>query len=269
MRSCGEYEALVSAFLDGEVTEAERAELAEHLTGCPACQQYFDDLVAIHDAFDREEAQVPADFAAAVMERVRAAPQVGEEKVLGFPRWRQWAALAACCTLAAVGLWSFGLRGGNTKAARSAQAGNPPVAAQAMLPDMPAADEAETAGGNGINTMSKKEASYMTDADDAAAEPTRERTAVSDEAPAPTPALTASASKEAEETASSLSGTLAVGGETARLWVEEELGLPWEIGRIYPLTEEEYAELLAVLTEAGEDFRQEAGETCLLAEPVE
>ena len=55
----------------------------------------------------------------------------------------------------------------------------------------------------------------------------------------------------------------------ARLWVEEELGLPWEIGRIYPLTEEEYAELLAVLTEAGEDFRQEAGETCLLAEPVE
>ena len=36
MRSCEEYELLVSAFLDGELSGTEREELAEHLPPMPA-----------------------------------------------------------------------------------------------------------------------------------------------------------------------------------------------------------------------------------------
>lgn len=65
---------------------------------------------------------------------------------------------------------------------------------------------------------------------------------------------------ESDETGALSQGTLSAGGEAARRWVEDELGLDWESGRLYQLTEEEYAGLLAALAEAEEDFRQEPGE---------
>ena len=106
MKPCEEYEALISDFLDGELSAEDRAEVAEHLASCPACQQYFDDLVAMHDAFDQiGEVPVPEDFGARVMARVRETPQTGTKKIISFPHWKRWAALAACCAIAALGLW--------------------------------------------------------------------------------------------------------------------------------------------------------------------
>ena len=35
MKTCEEYEALISAFLDGELSGEERAETAAHLAACP------------------------------------------------------------------------------------------------------------------------------------------------------------------------------------------------------------------------------------------
>lgn len=110
MDACREYEGLISAFIDGEITEPERAKLMEHMAACPACQSYFDDQIAIHDALTGLEAQAPADFSEQVMARVRAMPQERpqeEKKRIVFPSWRRWAALAACCALAA-GVWAFG-----------------------------------------------------------------------------------------------------------------------------------------------------------------
>ena len=109
MDACREYEGLISAFIDGEITEPERAKLMEHMAACPACQSYFDDQIAIHDALTGLEAQAPANFSEQVMARVRATPQERpqEEKRIVFPSWRRWAALAACCALAA-GVWAFG-----------------------------------------------------------------------------------------------------------------------------------------------------------------
>ena len=60
------------------------------------------------------------------------------------------------------------------------------------------------------------------------------------------------------------SGIITASGETARTWVENELGLEWEPGRTYLLTEEEYAGLLSALTAADEDFRLEPEEGCWL-----
>ena len=116
MRTCEEYEALISAFIDGELAEEERGALMEHMASCPACQQYFDDQIAIHDALESLEAPpAPAGFAERVMSRVRdmeqerpEQPAKAEKKTIRFPHWRRWAALAACCAVAALGIWTFG-----------------------------------------------------------------------------------------------------------------------------------------------------------------
>lgn len=80
MDACREYEGLISAFIDGEITEPERVKLMEHMAACPACQSYFDDQIAIHDALTGLEAQAPSDFSEQVMARVRAMPQERDRK---------------------------------------------------------------------------------------------------------------------------------------------------------------------------------------------
>ena len=115
MRTCEEYEALISAFIDGALDDDSRGELMVHMAQCPACQAYFDDQIAIHDALEGMEAQAPADFTARVMEQVRrearqpAAPEKAEKKTVTFPYWRRFAAMAACCAVVALaGFWAFG-----------------------------------------------------------------------------------------------------------------------------------------------------------------
>lgn len=269
MKGCEEYELLISAFLDGELSGDERAELAEHLTACPRCQRYFDDLVAIHDAFDQEEVPVPEDFAENVMARVRETPQEGTNKVIRFPHWRRWTALAACCAFAALGLWSARL-----------WLTSPRVVSQTAMADsaMPSSGVPEISGdgGDGLMVMMDEEPVYVEPetpaemenaadsdltagkiADAANRESATEKVASNYEedtclvaAPAPT----------ADGLPEILCGSITAGGPAARAWVETELGLEWEIGRVYPLTEEEYAGLLEALTDAGEAFQQELGE---------
>lgn len=106
MRPCEEYEDLISAFIDGALPEADRERLMVHMASCPACQAYFDDQIAIHDAFVRGEASAPENFAPAVMDQVRSTPQRAERKRI-FLQWQSWAALAACCALVVLGLWRY------------------------------------------------------------------------------------------------------------------------------------------------------------------
>ncbi len=266
MKNCEEYEALISAFLDGELSGEERAETAAHLAACPVCQQYFDDLVAIHDALDREEVSLPEGFAGAVMARVRETPQEKpEKKVIAFPHWRRWAAMAACCAFAALGLWTFQARGGDAREsgqvmlARSApsaeQYADAPACAEAdegMVAEALILEDAEEDAPN------QKQASPTENppkAEDGAAPAAEYRMEDAVDPHAVAPAMSAD---------QALTGTVTAGGETARAWVERELGLPWEAGRQYPLTAEQFSALLDELNLAGEDFRLEAGESCLL-----
>ena len=78
----------------------------EHMASCPACQAYFDDQVAIHDAFVRGEAPAPERLASAVMAQVCSTPQRAKRKPI-LLRWQSYAALAACCALVVLGLWRF------------------------------------------------------------------------------------------------------------------------------------------------------------------
>ena len=105
MKLCELYEDMISAFIDGALEEK------EHMAVCPDCQTYFNEQIALHDALmgDAAEIQPPENFTADVMAHVRFSPQ--EKRRKPAVRWPQWAALAACCAIAAVGLWRGRLRG--------------------------------------------------------------------------------------------------------------------------------------------------------------
>lgn len=110
MKPCEYYIELLSAALDGMLSEEQELELAEHLASCPACRELGPQLVAAHAAFTRmEELEAPEGFAEAVMARVRA-EESARPKVVPFhrrPAVKVLGALAACAVLC-VGL----LRGG-------------------------------------------------------------------------------------------------------------------------------------------------------------
>ena len=93
MKECGEYEALISAAVDGAVSEAERRELMGHLAQCAACREKYEQMMALHEAFaaweaeeppadltaGREAAQVPGHVFPDVAAGVLFAAVVGEE----------------------------------------------------------------------------------------------------------------------------------------------------------------------------------------------
>ncbi len=306
MKICAEYEALISDYLDGELSAEDRAEVAAHLASCPACQQYFDDLVAMHDAFDQiGEVPVPEGFAERLMARVHETPQAeesAEKKVIFFPRWKRWAALAACCAIAVLGLWNaqrwaaLPLSVSQTVMAESAPSTArdtaPPIAGEttAAAGDTPAALMLDADGEDGgvspqeapepspeekafeaqkqCRDASGGTADDLLEVEEDIMEEAEETDAgyAGSGACAPEPAMPAPASVE-DYQGVALSGIITASGETARAWVENELGLAWEPGRTYLLTEEEYAGLLSALTAAGEDFRLEPEDGCwLLAE---
>lgn len=62
-------------------------------------------------------------------------------------------------------------------------------------------------------------------------------------------------------------GILIAAGSAVKTWVEDTLGLEWAAGGSYPLSAEQYGDLLQVLEEAGEPYRIESGEGyCLMTE---
>lgn len=280
MKSCAEYEVLVSAFLDGELPAEQRSEVAAHLAACPACQRYFDDLVAIHDALDREEVPVPEGFADRVMARVRETDQDREEKVIRFPHWKRWAALAACCAVVMLGVWRFqGDKNWEASRSRSSVAQTAP--SMAFDAALSAEEEAAPEAGGLIDLADSLDEEFALESETAVEEDKQVEDAIVEDC-LDAPAARMSENSGADDAANgedkdepaaapvaagkqkTLAGTLTAGGPAARAWVEETLGLPWESGRTYPLTEEEYDALRTALTEAGEEFREEPGEGCCL-----
>ena len=71
-----ENAALLDAFVDGELTAAEMAEVQAHLAECPGCQAYVDDALAIRADFPTAEStELPADFTDHIMQAVAKTPQ--------------------------------------------------------------------------------------------------------------------------------------------------------------------------------------------------
>ncbi|MBO4915015.1 MAG: zf-HC2 domain-containing protein [Oscillospiraceae bacterium] len=118
-----EYRDLLSALLDGELDEAQRASALAHLDECEECRAYYAELCAVHDAIaELEPETVPAGFAESVMARL-----LEGEKVVKLKKrspWRGWTALAACAAVVvlAVGVTQNSRKSANTNTMEMAPA---------------------------------------------------------------------------------------------------------------------------------------------------
>ena len=112
MASCDYYIELLSAGLDGQLSQEQEQELARHLLECPYCRELGPRLAAAHAAFaDLEEIPAPQGFAEGVMKEIRA--RENTPKVVPLfkrPVWKAVAGLAACCVLC-VGLYQSRMLG--------------------------------------------------------------------------------------------------------------------------------------------------------------
>lgn len=279
MRTCEEYEALISAFIDGALEDGDRAELMAHMAQCPDCQAYFDDQIAIHDVMAAMEAQAPADFTARVMDQVRreprreAAPERQEKKVVPFPYWRRFAAMAACCAVvAAAAFWAFGGRPdvGSMAVDVAAADSSRGIAAEENDADqeMAAADTGTAAKGAdeeagdaaGGDSGASRAEDGLPPEDALPPEGVQNDVTTGPETDPGQNALV----PEERDNAPALytagqSGpvVLTTGSPVAAAWVEERLGLTWAAGESYALTQEQYGELLALLAESGESYTED------------
>lgn len=106
-----ENAALLDAFVDGELTAAEMAEVQAHLAECPGCQAYVDDALAIRADFPTAEStELPADFTDHIMQAVAKTPQSRPKT----QPWGKLAAAAACLAVIVLVQYSAGLSSRNT-----------------------------------------------------------------------------------------------------------------------------------------------------------
>jgi hypothetical protein len=88
----------LSAFLDGELSAADRAQVESHLRECPACAHELEELAAV-DAFAREvPVQAPDGYFEELPGRVRARVR----RPARIPRPALWAVAAAAAVMAVV-----------------------------------------------------------------------------------------------------------------------------------------------------------------------
>lgn len=281
MRTCEEYEALISALLDGALADEDRAELMAHMAACPACQAYFDDQIAIREALAGMEVQAPAGFADRVMDQVRRESRQTEEKensrkTVAFPYWRRYAAMAACCAIVAIaGFWAF--NGGQPAAGNVAadaaslmDSRSAPVAEDQANNAADSDTSADAADGDADGDMALAGGQTAPEADTGAAEETEagepETFSVATAGPE-----TDSADAESREDVrperydgkenSALTAysavetvTLTTASPLAEAWVAENLGETWEAGACYTLTVEQFDQVQALLQTNGEEF---------------
>ncbi len=104
---CQEARVLISARLDGELSQQEERELDAHMGGCPACRELAEELSMLRLSLEAlEDEPAPAGLSSRVMEQIRASER-GKKAVPLFRRpWvRALACLAACAALC-VGLYA-------------------------------------------------------------------------------------------------------------------------------------------------------------------
>ena len=106
-----ENTALLDAFVDGELTAAEMAEVQAHLAECPGCQAYVDDALAIRADFPTADStELPADFTDHIMQAVAKTPQSRPKT----QPWGKLAAAAACLAVIVLVQYGAGLSSRNT-----------------------------------------------------------------------------------------------------------------------------------------------------------
>lgn len=101
MKTHEEFEALLDAFVDGELSSEDMQAVQDHLNTCPDCRAYVDSALAIRAAFPTvEDTPVPEGFADGVMEAIQA--QSAPQKKQSQPWKKLLLPLAACIAIVVV-----------------------------------------------------------------------------------------------------------------------------------------------------------------------
>lgn len=252
MHSCEEYRILISALIDDEISDRERSELLAHIAECTDCKAYLDDQMLIHEAVQSMDCTAPVGFADGVMARVHETKQeVPRRKVVAFPRWKQFATLAACCAVIVLGVIT--MDGGMLTMDSSSNCAAPEAALMTT-------GVAQTADDCAVET----EGAALTDA----AEPPQAGAKSAPEESAPESqsevdngacAADSAAPPAAYAATPQFAARLTTDSDLAAAWVRDVLGQEWVSGTCYHLTEDEYALLREMLTNGKEDFDEMFG----------
>lgn len=96
MTPCENYWEALNAFVDGECSPEEEADIRAHLTDCAACREALAELTALRGGFPRwEDEEVPEGFSDGVLQRIAGTPRQAPKKARRKHR-TAWASLAAC-----------------------------------------------------------------------------------------------------------------------------------------------------------------------------
>lgn len=94
MKSCHDYQELISRLLDGELSEDESADVQRHIAGCPDCAAVYEAFRSLSDALAGDLVEAPA----ALQEKIMADVRREKLRIVGRPRRAVWT-LAACLAL--------------------------------------------------------------------------------------------------------------------------------------------------------------------------
>lgn len=243
MHNCEQYRIPISALIDNEISDTERNEVLAHVAECSDCKAYLDDQMLLHETVQSLDCTVPAGFADSIMARVRETKQEHpQRKVISFPRWKQFASLAACCAVIILGI--FVTDSGILTMDSTSNCAAPETALMttgitqtsdncAAVADGEAAELPQTAAKSAPESPSEGDnGACLADA-------------------AGTPAVYAAGSQFAAQ--------LTTDSTLAAEWVKDTLGQDWISGTRYRLTLEEYTALLELLTNAGVQFDETYG----------
>lgn len=108
MNDCERYEALCSAALDNALTIQEKEELDAHLSACPSCRAYLEDLQEMRALWKELEVPVPKELHEKMMGAIEAEVQktivqTPQKERHRPPVFTMLAAAAACVMLAVSG----------------------------------------------------------------------------------------------------------------------------------------------------------------------
>lgn len=102
MKKCEEFAPLLSAFVDGELTEEENAAVRAHLGECEDCRARLDEYAQLSGAMlALGDEDVPEGFTARVMDAVRA-EKAAMPRMKKPSAWRRWMPMAACAAIVAL-----------------------------------------------------------------------------------------------------------------------------------------------------------------------
>jgi anti-sigma factor RsiW len=119
--TCEDFEALLHAFVDGELDLVRSLEVERHLQGCPACARVVQGHQALHTAlkdpalYHRPPAGLEERVRASLRSGLASRPVADPRPLRIAPFWRPLA-LAASVALVAVLVWGI-LRGGSPPSA--------------------------------------------------------------------------------------------------------------------------------------------------------